>query len=126
MQIVTHIACLVLLLTFTASCSPNVSDTTDEPASGALNEGMGMQAYLIKDLPVYRSSESGSVFDPSILMSHIMCTVDPDSWVRSDGKGAEIFADVERFGVVVYQSSDNHVKVKQLIDSFRDKSTAAK
>ncbi len=71
------------------------------------------KVYAVSDLPVY----AGKRFDPSILISLMKTTVDPESWM----KNAAVSVYRDNLSLVVAQTDENHVRVRRLLDSFRQR-----
>jgi hypothetical protein len=106
----------LLLFAVAVVLSTNVA-VSDPAETNAFDEPIYLVTYAIYDLPVYRiGPPNGFQFDPSLLVSHLKKTVDPQSWRTTD---ATITPFPQNLSVVIAQTKANHAEIAKLLESMR-------
>ena len=75
--------------------------------------------YTVDDLPVFKDSKDGTVFDASILIAHLQATVEPASWMSAGTGEGEIMPFDKNNSLVVSQTQSNHEKIVAVLESLK-------
>lgn len=95
-----------------------VTAAEEKPKPAEPARTWSVMVYQVADLPVYRLGKDGKSpeFDATVLVDFIRSSVDPESWDEASLQVHESTA-----ALVIRQTTANHRKIKDAINSLREK-----